>query len=528
MNTQHPDDVLPAREASITKVMTSLSDADSSRCADSGAGVQEDGIQGAPAQNPHAIPSEGPAQVASPSSRKKHIPTRLKNRFIALGFSSPFLVFFIFPIMGLVQAEVHGIEWWSTLLHLVMYAIIYITSWLLFDVSPVRRHPQVSLLVIFAIMIALQMSMVIFGGFNSIYMLCYIVAMVFLMPHSWVMGSMLVLIGVAFLEWLTWWNNPAAFIPFIVIIANAIAIWRIAEEMYRDRMKEQRHLEQVQAEKDRQRLQISADLHDILGQQLTAIAVKSELVSNIVSSFLQEEVFADSFPGEQKKSGELTGEKNARPLLRHDVTDRQFTGKHQEESQAQKQKISVLQERALLAEKEAQAVAQLTRQALADVRKVVSGTREMSLEQELLDAQNLLETIGVDMRVNWLVRAKDIEPAGIIERFGPYVVREGAANIVHHGRAVSDVHISIDAERLTMTDNGKHRGVEQGRRQGSGLTGLASRVDGYAVVSWGPVGSSRGWHVTLSELHNGCVGDVGKAENSHDGNATPSVDIVAP
>ncbi|WP_433547537.1 sensor histidine kinase [Streptomyces sp. CA-294286] len=119
-----------------------------------------------------------------------------------------------------------------------------------------------------------------------------------------------------------------------------------------------------------ERMRFARDLHDLLGYSLSAIALKGELSLRLIE--------------------------------------------HHPE-QAQEATRSLLE---------------VTRQALADVRLVASGYREMSLRDELESANSVLETAGVqvDMRMD----CGRLHP--VIETVLATALREGVTNILRHSR----------------------------------------------------------------------------------------------
>lgn len=161
----------------------------------------------------------------------------------------------------------------------------------------------------------------------------------------------------------------------------------------------------VAAERER----IGRDLHDILGHFLTTIAVKADLAQRLVG--------------------------------RSDDAARAEIG----------------------------ALADIARQALADVRATASGMREVRLASEVAAARSVLDAAGVECRTPSALPAL---PDARAELFG-YVVREAVTNVVRHAGAVTCT-ITADETSVSVTDDG--RGIPTDA-PGSGLRGLAERVE---------------------------------------------------
>jgi two-component system, NarL family, sensor histidine kinase DesK len=178
---------------------------------------------------------------------------------------------------------------------------------------------------------------------------------------------------------------------------------------------------------ERERMRIARDLHDLLGHSLTAVTVKAEL------------------------AGRLAARDPAR------------------------------------AEAEMLAVAELSRQALVDVRAAVAGYRAVSLAVELATARELLGAAGMTAD---LPRVVDEVPGPVRELFG-WVVREGVTNAIRHSRART-VRVTVTPSCVEVHDDG----VGAARPPGSGLTGLAERAAAAgATLTAGP--DAGGWTVRL-------------------------------
>jgi two-component system sensor histidine kinase DesK len=177
-----------------------------------------------------------------------------------------------------------------------------------------------------------------------------------------------------------------------------------------------------------QRSRFARDLHDVLGHNLSVIALKSQV---------------------------------ARRTLRSDP------------------------DAAAAALVDVEAVA---RQSLGDVRDLVSGYHQRSLDEELAVADELLVAAGIEA----VIDRPAALPGGAADELLAWAVREGTTNVIRHSRA-SHCHITVTAAdreaRLEIADDGADPapGPRTGSGAGSGLRGLRERLgEAGGVVDAGP------------------------------------------
>jgi two-component system sensor histidine kinase DesK len=163
-----------------------------------------------------------------------------------------------------------------------------------------------------------------------------------------------------------------------------------------------------------ERERMGRDVHDILGHSLTVITVKTELAGRLLES-----VPADP----------------AVDRARAEVADAE----------------------------------RLAREALADVRATVSGTRGVSLTGELAAARSALAAAGI--RAD-LPSAVDVVPARHRELFA-WALREGVTNVVRHS-AATWCGVTLTADCVEVRDDGRGPG---GCGSGNGLAGLQARAE---------------------------------------------------
>ncbi|MEV7859159.1 histidine kinase [Streptomyces hirsutus] len=165
-----------------------------------------------------------------------------------------------------------------------------------------------------------------------------------------------------------------------------------------------------------ERLRFARDLHDLLGYSLSAITLKSELIHRLV------------------------------PVNPERARD------------------------------EVASVLGVARQALADVRLVASGYRDMSLEAEAASVAEVMAAADVDVEVD--IRCGRLHP--LVDTVLATALREGVTNILRHSKVESCTVTAVvagDTVRLDLVNDGvaaPDRSLAQDR--GSGLGNLSARL----------------------------------------------------
>lgn len=185
----------------------------------------------------------------------------------------------------------------------------------------------------------------------------------------------------------------------------------------------------------RERLRFASDLHDIQGHHLQVIALKAELAERLLGA----------------------GRPDAAQANIHEVRT-------------------------------------LARTALEETRSLVRDLREISLEEELANAKDVLAASGAVVSLRG-VHVRDPAARTLLG----LAVREGATNILRHAPSATEVSIVLEAaggaQTLVMSNNGvEDPGVggdgtgagAAGPASGTGLSGLSRRVQvsGGAVAGW--------------------------------------------
>ena len=204
------------------------------------------------------------------------------------------------------------------------------------------------------------------------------------------------------------------FIPAIVIITR-IVMWSITTSwQLNDARKEIARLA-VETE----RLRIARDLHDLLGHNLSLIALKSELAKRLVN---------------------------------------------------------VAPERAVIEISDVENVARTT---LQEVREAVSAFRQPTLQSELSAAREILVAAGIAYHLDRNASMIDALPTPV-ESVLSWTVREGVTNIIRHSRAQHcAIHITRNFGEISIEVIDDGVGVSNmdiSAEEGNGLRGLRERV----------------------------------------------------
>lgn len=169
---------------------------------------------------------------------------------------------------------------------------------------------------------------------------------------------------------------------------------------------------------DEERLRIARDLHDLLGHNLSLVALKSELAGRLI---------------------------NANPAA---------------------------------AAREIQDIERAARHALRQVRRAVMGYRQPTLRGELAAAREILAASG--MRVAISDRVGLLPPSA--DTLFAWTVREGVTNVIRHSRAHEcTIRTAREIHRvlITITDDGCGSEAPP-RDNGNGLAGLKERAGAFA------------------------------------------------
>jgi two-component system sensor histidine kinase DesK len=225
------------------------------------------------------------------------------------------------------------------------------------------------------------------------------------------------------------WHSGPGWLQAITIVFTVLLVLGFADTMYANRALVEARAEVARLASEAERSRIARDLHDLVGHTLTAITVKSDLARRLAEA------------GSPRSIPEITE------------------------------------------------VAELSRQALADMRAAVSGYRYVTVASELARGRELLRAAGVTAD---LPTATDMVDVDHQELFG-WVVREGLTNVVRHARATRCT-VTLSTSEVEIRDDGSGTPGSAG----NGLTGLRERVAAVGGrLDAGPV-TPRGWRLRAS------------------------------
>ena len=374
----------------------------------------------------HSYENEHPhtENEAAPSAAKR---TLGKNRFrflyrerrgsvnwLALGFSAPWLVFLLMPLDSfLTTPELAPVRWTGVAL-VALFAVVncsaYAVPWLVPVASTVRRSVIWTALMILPLvgMAVLTPSdiHVILLGFGM-----YFVAF-------WIFGTiapyrlrLTVAASMGAICWLTFVTVSG----FDFSSHGGIALFIGAPLLgllgfsYLIELGERADVARASLALSEEREEIARDVHDVLGHSLTVITLKAEL---------------------------------AQRLLEIDPAR---------------------------AGVEMEAIAQLSRASLAEVRSTVTRLRVPDFSGEIEGAGRALQTAGI--RAELPDAQSALAVAGVNAKLFSWVLREAVTNMVRHSGA-NAARVRLSATGLDILDNG----VGAGDARGNGLTGMAQRV----------------------------------------------------
>lgn len=374
----------------------------------------------------HTHPNEHPhaENETAPSAAKR---TLGKNRFrflyrerrgsvnwLALGFSAPWLVFLLMPLDSFLTApELAPVRWTGVAL-IALFAVVncsaYAVPWLVPVASTVRRSVIWTALMILPLvgMAVLTPSdiHVILLGFGM-----YFVAF-------WIFGTiapyrlrLTVAASMGAICWLTFVTVSG----FDFSSHGGIALFIGAPLLgllgfsYLIELGERADVARASLALSEEREEIARDVHDVLGHSLTVITLKAEL---------------------------------AQRLLEIDPAR---------------------------AGAEMEAITQLSRASLAEVRSTVTRLRVPDFSGEIEGAGRALQTAGI--RAELPDAQSALAVAGVNAKLFSWVLREAVTNMVRHSGA-NAARVRLSATGLDILDNG----VGAGDARGNGLTGMAQRV----------------------------------------------------
>ncbi len=311
-----------------------------------------------------------------------------------------------------------------TMVGVVLFFAIYLwASWhrvqQLVGASISTRRTEVRSWVTIAGLVFLSLALTLMGGKEWLNLFFYTSGFIggSLTIRRAILVAIVFTLLVAALGWLIGLSWPAlvqdvVFIPAIIFIMRSV-IWSITTSWELRAARE----EIARLAVTNERLRIARDLHDLLGLNLSLIALKSELAGRLVNI------------APARAANEI-----------HDVEN-------------------------------------VARSTLQEVRDAVSSYRQPTLASELHAAQEILTAAGIAYRYEGNEQAVDNLPQ-TIEAVLSWIVREGVTNVIKHSRAHQClINIGQDSKqiRIEISDDG-NGDSSASSSVGNGLRGLAERI----------------------------------------------------
>jgi two-component system sensor histidine kinase DesK len=356
------------------------------------------------------------------TSSERHVPgTGSPMRWF---FSAVWLVYLISPVVGLFGHH-HGVAWIAGGLAItVAFCAIYL-SVLMYD----DEHPRLARYGLVAIAVLAALACAVYGKeWTPLWIYVSAATGMVLAPA----GRRVAILGIlaigacyTFFSWLSHFglgNFVAVLLPVLLVgVAMMGFRWQITL------MHELAQARETVAKlaTNEERLRLARDMHDLTGQSLSMITLKSELAAKRLARL----------PSSAERDAVLT-----------ELGD----------------------------------IGRVSRQTLHDIREAVSGYRRPTLAIEVITARDALEAagIGLDDDAELMLRSGTFDPDA--EAVLAWCLREAVTNVIRHSRA-RRCRIRL-ADRmgelsLEVTDDGRgFADQDKENPRGSGLHGMSERL----------------------------------------------------
>ncbi|MFH5778644.1 sensor histidine kinase [Heyndrickxia oleronia] len=230
----------------------------------------------------------------------------------------------------------------------------------------------------------------------------------------------------AFYHGLFFSTNTLYILPFLVImILSPFGIRSMNKRMELEKQLDQANEKIKELVKREERTRIARDLHDTLGHTLSLITLKSQLVEKLTK---------------------------------------------------------IDPERAQI---EAKEIEKTSRSALKQVRELVSSMRAITIAEELIQVQEILQAAGIAYHHEGLTDLSNIPP--LTQNIISMCLKEAVTNVVKHSKAKNcsiTIQSTTDSLRFIVKDDGI--GLNNKNENGNGLKGMEERlslIDGILLLS---------------------------------------------
>jgi two-component system sensor histidine kinase DesK len=340
-------------------------------------------------------------------------------------YQHAWLVCLFFPLVALLQEPVSPFHVVLGLFALCFFAASY--TWLMWPHPAsqeirARTRPRIALALLVVLILEVTAFSLVYGpAWLWLYIgVSAIAGRLLPMRAAFAVVVLFTLLPLLIMVWISggivgvdWWWLIALMLLVRGLGLDMIGISRMGGAI-RELHAARRELARLAVIEERERL--SRDLHDLLGQTLSMITLKSE-------------------------------------LARHLIT---------EEPERCTQEISEIE--------------RVARQSLREVREAVAGYRQPTLASELEGAQHLLSAARISYQIDPI---GEVLPAEVDATLA-WTVREGVTNITRHSQArhcrIQLTHTNGSVRIEVLSDGGRREQAGSSVRPGLGLAGLRERV----------------------------------------------------
>jgi len=343
-------------------------------------------------------------------------------------FSAIWLLYLISPISHMFRAHRGALEISGALALVVVFSAIYIVMMSAWATRPRQARWSLPVLYVMA-----AVACVVYGGNGWNVLWIYVAAAGGLTATDRRTAIRSVLASGAGVVVFSWIGHDSA-TDYLITLLPVVAIG-LATSGMRMRVALTHELTQAREEVERlaaneERLRLARDMHDLTGQSLSMITLKSELAVKLLDT------------GDNSKTRE-----------------------------------------------QIEQVAAISRQTLHDIREAVSGYRRPTLAVEVITARTALTAAGIEAHDDsaLITLSGTFDPDA--EAALAWCLREAVTNVIRHSGARSCIIELTRTQRdltLTVTDDG--RGVAE-LGNGNGLHGMSERLaatGGHLLVTRSP------------------------------------------
>ena len=339
-------------------------------------------------------------------------------------FSAVWLVYLISPVAGLFGHH-HGVAWIAGGLAItVAFCAIYL-SVLMYD----DEHPRLARYGLVAIAVLAALACAVYGKEWMPLWIYVSAATGMVLAPAGRRVAMLGILAVGACYTFFSWLSHFGFGSFVAVLLPVLLVG-VAMMGFRWQITLMHELAQARETvaklaTNEERLRLARDMHDLTGQSLSMITLKSELAAKRLARL----------PSSAERDAALA-----------ELGD----------------------------------IGRVSRQTLHDIREAVSGYRRPTLAIEVITARNALEATGIELDddAELTLRSGTFDPDA--EAVLAWCLREAVTNVIRHSRASRcRIRLTDHAGELSLkvTDDG-HGFADQGpdNPRGSGLRGMSERL----------------------------------------------------